>query len=81
MERIFPFLGVHFISINDHYDSQDYKGITGGLDVAMKNIVYDYYSKDLAVKVTTAKCAKVKRGEYIWRSCAIWAEKGSGRLS
>ena len=44
---------------------QDYKGTTGGLDVVMKNIVYDYYSKDLSVKVTTAKRAKMKRGEYI----------------
>lgn len=65
LERIFPFLGVWFISINDHYDSLDYKGTTGGLDVVMKNIVYDYYSKDLSVKVTTAKRAKMKRGEYI----------------
>lgn len=65
LERIFPLLGVRFISINDHYDSQDYKGTTGGLDVVMKNIVYDYYSKDLSVKVTTAKRAKMKRGEYI----------------
>lgn len=65
LERIFPFLGVRFISINDHYDSLDYKGTTGGLDVVMKNIVYAYYSKDLSVKVSTAKRAKMKRGEYI----------------
>ena len=31
----------------------------------MKNIVYDYYSKDLSVKVTTAKKQKMKKGEYI----------------
>lgn len=30
LERIFPFFGVRFISINDHYDSTDYKGTTGG---------------------------------------------------
>lgn len=65
LERIFPFLGVRFISINDHYDSLDYKGTTGGLDVVLKNIVYDYYSKDLSVKVKTAKRQKMKRGEYI----------------
>ena len=58
-------MGVRFISINDHYDSLDYKGTTGGLDVVMKNIVYDYYSKDLSVKVMTAKRAKMKRGLYI----------------
>lgn len=65
LERIFPFLGVRFISINDHYDSQDYKGTTGGLDVVMKNIVYDYYSKDLSVKIKTAKYQKMKQGKYI----------------
>ena len=43
MERIFPFLGIRFISVNDGYDSDDYKGTTGGLEVVMKNIVYDYY--------------------------------------
>lgn len=65
MERIFPFLGVRFISVNDHYDSKDYNGTTGGIDVVMKNIVYDFYSKDLSVKVKTAKTAKVKRGLYL----------------
>ena len=65
LERIFPFLGVRFISINDHYDSTDYKGTTGGLDVVMKNIVYDYYSKDLSVKVKTAKYQKMKQGKYL----------------
>lgn len=65
LERIFPFLGVRFISINDHYDSKDYKGTTGGLDVVMKNIVYDYYSKALSVNVKTAKYQKMKQGKYI----------------
>lgn len=63
MERIFPFLGVRFISVNDGYDSLDYKGTTGGLDVVMKNIVYTYYSKDLSVKTSTAKRMRMKRGE------------------
>ena len=65
LERIFPFLGVRFISINDHYDSNDYKGTTGGLDVVMKNIVYDFYSKDLSIKVKTAKMSKMKQGKYL----------------
>jgi hypothetical protein len=31
----------------------------------MKNIVYDYYSKDLSVKVKTAKYQKMKQGQYL----------------
>ena len=40
LERIFPFMGVRFISINDHYDSLDYKGTTGGLDVVFRREFY-----------------------------------------
>ena len=63
LERIFPILQVRFISVNDHYDSLNYKGTTGGMDVVMKNIVYTYYSRDLSTKVKTAKRIKMKRGE------------------
>ena len=51
LEHIFPFLGVRMISINDHYDSENNLGNTAGMDVAFKNLIYDYYSKDLSKKV------------------------------
>ena len=54
LECVFPFLGVRYISINDGYDSNDYKGVTSGMDVVIRNIVYASYSKDLSVKTTTA---------------------------
>jgi len=54
LECVFPFLGVHFISINDGYNSDDYKGTTGGLEVVMRNIIYAAYSKDLSIKTTTS---------------------------
>ena len=40
LECTFPFMGVRFISINDGYDSDDYKGTTGGLEVVMRSIIY-----------------------------------------
>ena len=42
-KRIFiQWMGVRFISINDHYDSLDYKGTNGGLDVFIDRIlIYD----------------------------------------
>ncbi len=65
LEQVFPFLGVRFISVNDSYDSAKDNGITAGLDIGLKNLVYDLYSKDLSLKVKSAKTAKMKKGEYI----------------
>lgn len=65
LECVFPFLGVRFISINDNYDSDDYKGSTGGLEMVMRNIIYASYSKDLSVKTTTAKIHMMKQGKYV----------------
>ena len=58
-------MGVRFISINDGYDSDDYKGTTGGLEVVMRSIIYAAYSKDLSVKTTTAKIQMMKQGKYV----------------
>lgn len=65
LECVFPFLGVRFISINDRYDSDNYKGTTGGLDVVMRSIIYAAYSKDLSVKTTSAKIHMMKQGKYV----------------
>lgn len=65
LERIFPFLGVRFIAVNDGYDSNDYIGTTGGMDVVMKCIVYGFYSKDLSQKIKTVLKAKAQKGQYI----------------
>ena len=65
LECTFTFLGVRFISINDGYDSDDYKGTTGGLEVVMRSIIYAAYSKDLSVKTTTAKIQMMKKGKYV----------------
>jgi DNA invertase Pin-like site-specific DNA recombinase len=65
LECLFPFLGVRFLSINDGYDSADYKGTTGGMGVVMRNIVYAAYSKDLSMKTTSAKLQLMKQGKYV----------------
>ena len=62
LEYLFPFLGVRYISINDNYDSKDYKGTTGGIDVIMRAIIYDAYSKDLSLKVKSGKAQARKKG-------------------
>ena len=39
LEYIFPILQVRFVSVNDGYDSEDKVGATGGMSVALKNLV------------------------------------------
>ena len=65
LEHLFPFLGVRFIAVNDHYDSADYTGSTGGLDVAFKNLVYQRYSQELSEKVKAGKHMKMAQGKHI----------------
>lgn len=73
LEHIFPFLGIRFKSINDHYDSLKHEGKTIGMDIAFKNLIYDYYSKDLSKKVKSAMGMKQKEARYI--SCIPYGYK------
>ena len=63
-QQIFPLFGVRFISVSDNYDSDEHKGDTGGIAVAVKYLVNEYYSRDLSVKTKSAKYTKMRRGEY-----------------
>lgn len=65
LEHLFPFLGIRFIAVNDNYDSEDYAGMNAGVDIAFKNILHDYYSRDLSVKVRTAQRTRMKAGKYV----------------
>ncbi|UKI36704.1 MAG: recombinase family protein [Clostridiales bacterium] len=63
-EQKFPEWQIRFISVNDGYDSNDFKGITGGIDMAMKSIAYTMYSRDLSEKVKSARKILQKQGKY-----------------
>lgn len=65
LEHIFPFLGVRFVAVNDHFDSQEYVGKTTGIEVAFRNLVYQRYSQDLSEKVKSAMHLKMAKGQYI----------------
>ena len=65
IEQVFPMLGIRFIAINDSYDSSDYVGNTPGLEMAFKNVIYDYYSKDLSAKVKSIKKIQQQRGDFV----------------
>ena len=64
MERICPKLGIRFISVNDNYDTAEIKS-QDEFAASLKNIVNDYYAKDISLKSGSALKAKRQRGEYI----------------
>lgn len=76
IEQIFPFMGIRFISVNDHYDSEKTQGGIGTLDVSFKFLLYDLYSKDLSIKVKTALNARKEEGKYISANSPFGYEKG-----
>lgn len=64
MEQIFPFMGIRFIAITDHYDSRDYLGRTVDMDIAFKSLLADFYCKDVSAKVKSSLGAKRNQGKY-----------------
>ncbi|MCM1176043.1 MAG: recombinase family protein [Blautia sp.] len=64
ISRVFPFLGVRFIAVNDGFDSIRPMD-ADGLEVSFKTLLYDFYSRDLSQKVRGAQRFKAQRGEYI----------------
>lgn len=64
MEKIFPYLGVRFISVNDHFDSL-HGGKSDTLLVPLKSILHDTYAKDVSRKVSSAIDIKKKSGKFM----------------
>lgn len=64
LEKIFPYLGVRFISINDNFDSL-YVNNNNSLIISIKGILHDTYAKDISKKVSTALDIKKKRGKFM----------------
>lgn len=62
-EKIFPKLGVRFITINEGYDSLS---ATSSDDLAftINSFVYDFYVRDISTKIRTNLTAKKQNGEY-----------------
>lgn len=64
LEKIFPYLGIRFISVNDHFDSL-YGGGSDTLLVPLKSILHDTYAKDISRKVSSAIDIKKKSGKFM----------------
>lgn len=75
LNQIFPFIGIRFIALNDHYDSREHHGNTIEIDTAFQTLLYDLYSKDISVKVKSSFENKCANGEYVFGQVPFGYEK------
>lgn len=64
ISRVFPFLGVRFIAVNDSFDSSRPQDIDS-LDTSFKTLIYDLYSRELSRKVKSAKRQRAVKGLFL----------------
>lgn len=65
IDKVFPFLGVRFISVQDAFDTFHNTDSKKSFEVTLKNIINDLYAKDISVKIKSSKMARAKKGYFI----------------
>ena len=65
IEKIFPYLGVRFIAINDNIDTASGLNASEEMLIPFKNLINDAYCRDISIKVRSHLDIKRKNGQYI----------------
>lgn len=65
IDKIFPFMGVRFIAINDNYDSINGKSSADEILIPFKNLVNDAYLRDTSIKIRSQFEIKRKKGDFV----------------
>ena len=65
IEKIFPFLGVRFIAVNDNFDSERERTSSDDLMIPFKNLINEAYCRDISIKIRSQLDIKRKRGEFL----------------
>jgi len=81
IERFFPFMGVRFLSVADGYDSGRGKANDDRqLEIAMKNIINSYYSRDLSIKIRSTFQNKFENFEVCGANVPFGFVKQNGTM-
>lgn len=64
IEKIFPQLGIRFISVNDGFDTNTVSS-SDSIIIPFKNLINDSYSRDISIKVRSNLDVKRRQGEFI----------------
>lgn len=81
LEFILPLYGVRFISINDQFDSQDLGELTGGLELAIRNLINQIYSRDISRKIKSAVDIRKLSGAYVYGTAPYGYKKGKEKFT
>ena len=65
VDKVFPFLGVRFISVVDKIDTEHGVDAKLSFEMLIKNLINDMYVKDISQKVRSSKHTKAKSGYFI----------------
>ena len=65
IQKVFPALGVRFIALTDHYDSDSADMSETSIILPVKNFINDSYCRDISTKVKSQLEVKRRNGECI----------------
>ncbi len=65
LQQVFPRLGIRFVAVADHYDSQNTEFMEQALLLPVMNLLNDAYCRDISQKVRSQQRMKRGMGEYI----------------
>ncbi len=65
LEKIFPLMGVRFVSILDQYDNSGEGDDVQQMIVPFKNLINDAYCRDISAKIRSQLDVKRKNGKFI----------------
>lgn len=68
LERVFPQIGLRFISVKERFDSFDTADGNESLVIPLQNMINALYSKDISRKVSTAVRAQMEQGVFQLRN-------------
>ena len=77
LEFVFPAYEVRFISINEEFDSVALGEDTGGMELAVRNLVNYMYSKDTSRRIKSVVDLKKLSGEFVYGFAPYGYKKGA----
>lgn len=80
LEEEFPQMEIRVISVNDGYDSNNIIDAATSINVPIKNLINDFYIKDLSRKVKSGIKTRQKKGECISANAIFGYKKNPSNI-